>query len=179
MCERELKTEQNCNILTPTYSHNSVSFPFSWAAQPASSLQLIELPVHRVIQLFNAHLLFVGITNHTHSNRLRLWSYSDISRQDAPVVCSGAFPILTARPGRMSIYNRGLCNAKAILAEEQWHYLTNTQRKKRFHIFFTGISQKVNVIAWLKRKLSYFEISVKCLCHYTIRSPPSILRHEK
>ena len=31
MCERELETEQNCNILTPTsYGHNSVSFPFPW-----------------------------------------------------------------------------------------------------------------------------------------------------
>ena len=37
MCERELETEQNCNILTPTLiSHNSVSFPFSWAAQPGA-----------------------------------------------------------------------------------------------------------------------------------------------
>ena len=35
MCERELETEQNCNILTPqSYGHNSVSFPFSCAAQP-------------------------------------------------------------------------------------------------------------------------------------------------
>ena len=37
VCERELETEQNCNILTPhSYGHNSVSFPFSWAAQPGS-----------------------------------------------------------------------------------------------------------------------------------------------
>ena len=35
--ERELETEQNCNILNPhSYGHNSVSFPFSWAAQPAA-----------------------------------------------------------------------------------------------------------------------------------------------
>ncbi len=33
-CERELETEQNCNILTPTLMAISVSFPFSWAAQP-------------------------------------------------------------------------------------------------------------------------------------------------
>ena len=33
----ELETEQNCNILTPhSYDHNSVSFPFSWAAQPGA-----------------------------------------------------------------------------------------------------------------------------------------------
>ena len=33
--ERELKTEQNCNILTPTLMAVSVvSFSFSWAAQP-------------------------------------------------------------------------------------------------------------------------------------------------
>ena len=30
---------------------------------------------------------------------------SDIPRPDAPVIYTGAFPILTARPGRRSIYN--------------------------------------------------------------------------
>ena len=35
MCERELETEQNCNILTPTLMAISVvSFSFSRAAQP-------------------------------------------------------------------------------------------------------------------------------------------------
>ena len=29
VCERELETEQNCNILTPTLMAISVSFPFS------------------------------------------------------------------------------------------------------------------------------------------------------
>ena len=34
-CERELETEQNCNILTPTLMAISVvSFSFSWTAQP-------------------------------------------------------------------------------------------------------------------------------------------------
>ena len=34
-CERELETEQNCNILNPhSIGHNRVSFPFSWAVQP-------------------------------------------------------------------------------------------------------------------------------------------------
>ena len=33
VCERELETEQNCNILTPTLIAISVSFLFSWAAQ--------------------------------------------------------------------------------------------------------------------------------------------------
>ena len=36
MCEKELETEQNCNILTPTLLAISVSFPFSWAAQPGA-----------------------------------------------------------------------------------------------------------------------------------------------
>ena len=34
VCERELKTEPNCNILTPTLMAISVSFPFSRVAQP-------------------------------------------------------------------------------------------------------------------------------------------------
>ena len=33
MCERELETEHNCNILTPTLMAIGVSFPFSWASQ--------------------------------------------------------------------------------------------------------------------------------------------------
>ena len=32
-------------------------------------------------------------------------SYPDIPRPDAPVIYTGAFPILTAWPGRRSIYN--------------------------------------------------------------------------
>ena len=36
MCERELETEQNCNLLTPTLMAISVSFSFSWAAQPGA-----------------------------------------------------------------------------------------------------------------------------------------------
>ena len=32
-----METEQNCNILTPhSYGHKSISFPFSWAAQPGA-----------------------------------------------------------------------------------------------------------------------------------------------
>ena len=33
MCDRELETEQNYNILTPILMAITVSFPFSWAAQ--------------------------------------------------------------------------------------------------------------------------------------------------
>ena len=70
VCERELETEQNCNILTPTLLHNWIPFPFSCAAQPGASLgagflyhilspthlisnssdlQLLEFPVRGVI----------------------------------------------------------------------------------------------------------------------------------
>ena len=46
-----------------------------------------------------------GRHNHTHSNRPRSRLYSDIPWADAPVIYIGAFPNLTARPGRRSIYN--------------------------------------------------------------------------
>ena len=36
VCERELETEQNYNILTPTLMAISVSFPFFWVAQPGA-----------------------------------------------------------------------------------------------------------------------------------------------
>ena len=34
----DLETEQNCDILTPpnSYGYSSISFPFSWAAQPGA-----------------------------------------------------------------------------------------------------------------------------------------------
>ena len=46
-----------------------------------------------------------GRHNRTHSTRPRSRLYSDIPWADAPVIYIGAFPILTARPGRRSIYN--------------------------------------------------------------------------
>ena len=36
VCERELETEENCNILTPTLIAISLSFPFSWVTQPGA-----------------------------------------------------------------------------------------------------------------------------------------------
>ena len=50
-------------------------------------------------------LLPASVTNRTHSIRPPSRLYSDIPRPDAPVIYTGAFPILTARPGRRSIYN--------------------------------------------------------------------------
>ena len=124
-----------------SYGHNSVSFPFSWAAQRvawgpslsgtcpsfqhllcncncsigargpplqgASFLYRIISPTHlnsncwlpvftRIIQLFDVHLLLVGVTNRTHSTRLRSRLYPDTPRPEAPVIYTGAFPFLTA-----------------------------------------------------------------------------------
>ena len=154
MCERELETEQNCNILTPTLMAISVSFPLSWAAQPeawgpslsgtCSSIQhLISNLSDPQLQMLNqgpeAHsvgfwlslphlvsnwsclqtdwiscaLSYIivqrqpscGRHNRTHLTRPRSRLYSDIPWADAPVIYIGAFPILTVRPGRRSIYN--------------------------------------------------------------------------
>ena len=52
--------------------------------------------------------IIVRRTNRTHSTRPRSRLYSDIPRPDAPVIYTGAFPILTAQPGRRSIYNTTL-----------------------------------------------------------------------
>ena len=50
----------------------------------------------------------MGITNCTYL--IRPWSrlYSDIRRPDAPVIYTGAFPILTAQLGWRSIYNTSI-----------------------------------------------------------------------
>ena len=52
----------------------------------ASYHQLMELPVHRVIILFNYNFLLVGVTNRTHSTRPRSRLYSNIPWPDAPVI---------------------------------------------------------------------------------------------
>ena len=105
--------------------HNCVSFPFSCAAQPgawrptplgAGFLYHILSPTGLVSKLIDflssssyiivqCPLLLVGVTialiQPIHSQGYN----SDIPRPNAPVIYIGAFPILTARPGRRSIYN--------------------------------------------------------------------------
>ena len=86
----ELETEQNCNILTPSSSgYSSTYFSFTWVAQlgalrtaspvwagshAASYLQnskLLNFLSHRVISLFDVHLLLVGVTSASNSTRLQ------------------------------------------------------------------------------------------------------------
>ena len=155
MCERELETEQNCNILTPTllaittFLSRSPGLlnrgPGGPTSLGAGFLYCILSPT-----LLIPKLSFGGLRAHSAGCWLCLphlfsnWSdlqidwiscalsyimvqrppsscgrhnfalilrvhgqgYNfDILRPDAPVIFTGAFPILTARPGRWSIYN--------------------------------------------------------------------------
>ena len=111
----ELETEQNCNILTPNSSgYNSISFPFSWAAQPeawgcdlcwdmvlipASSLQLIwtfcrrsYIIIWRSPTSFERHIC-------TQFNPSTVKGIPWYLRPDAPVIYIGAF--LIWQPGRV------------------------------------------------------------------------------
>ena len=154
MCERELETEQNCIILTPTLLaittllsrslrllNHGPGGPASLGHVPQSSIfsptgllsklsiggseapfvgcwlslsllsptglvpkltDFLSPPSYIIVQ---RPLLLVGVTialiQPIHSQGYN----SDIPRPDAPVICIEAFPILTAQPGRMSIYN--------------------------------------------------------------------------
>ena len=118
---------------THSIGHNRVSFPSSWATQPGASgpslsegwfsllhlisnssdLQLVSTPTRLTSCLHPSYIIiwrpffFLRASQfRTHSThpRSRLW-YPDIPRPDAPVIYIGAFPILTARPGRRLIYN--------------------------------------------------------------------------
>ena len=124
VCERKLETEQNCNILTPTLVAISfVSFSFSRVAQPeareptllgAGFLHHILSPNSPISKLTDflsspsyiiVQLLLVGVTIAL-IQPIHCQDYnSDIPRPDAPVIYIGAFPILTARLGRRSLYN--------------------------------------------------------------------------
>ena len=122
VCERDLETEQNCKILTPTLMAISVFFPVfldcsTRGLRTHSAGCWISLP----------HLVTMGLVskltdslsspsdiivprppscwrhNRTHPTRSRSRLYSDIPWVDAPVIYTGAFPILTSPPGRRSI----------------------------------------------------------------------------
>ena len=62
----------------------------------------LSSPSYIIVQ----RLLSCGRHNRTHSTHPRSRLYSDIPRADAPLIYIGTFPILTARPGRRSIYNK-------------------------------------------------------------------------
>ena len=69
----------------------------------------------------------------------------------------------------------GLFNAKAILLEEQqWHYLTHSWKDKGVPTFPMGICLKVNVIAQLEFKLTYYDSAVQHFNYYTTRTPPEL-----
>ena len=168
MCDRELETEQKCNILTPTLmAITAFLFPFSWAAQPRawglslsgtwSSFQHLlsnfncsiggpEGPLCWVLVLSTAPYLQLpdflsstGLYNCSmstfflwasqivlNSTRPRSRLYPDILRLDAPVIYTGAFLILTAWPGRRSIYNSWHWNQvdRKIKMSLFWHFVT-------------------------------------------------------
>ena len=156
MCERELETEQNCNILTLTLLaitmflsrssgllNRGPEGPASLGHVPQSSIlslthlipncncsigglrahllgagflyriftptglvskltDFLSLPSYIIIQ---RPLLLVGVTIALIQPIHGQGYNSDIPRPDAPVIYIGALPILTARPGRRSIYN--------------------------------------------------------------------------
>ena len=72
-----------------------------------------------------------GRHNRTHSTRPQSRLYSDIPWADAPVIYIGAVPILTARPGRRSIYN------KTQIIDILWHsfFVSFTSRQEIANIF--------------------------------------------
>ena len=125
-CERELETKQNCNILTPTLLaitaflsrspgqlNRGPGGPLCWvlAFSTASCHQrvwspkltdFLSSPSYIIVQ---RPLLLVSVTIALIQPIHGQGYNSDIPRPDAPVIYIGAFSILTARPGRRSIYN--------------------------------------------------------------------------
>ena len=65
-----------------------------------------------------------------------------------------------------------LFNAKTILIEEQqWYYLTDCWRDKRFHTFTKIISLKMNIIMQLEFELAYYNLEILHISHYTPEIP--------
>ena len=130
VCEKELETEQNCNILTPTLLAMTAFFsrspgllnrgPGDPASLGAGLLYRILSPPHLISKLVWSpnwlNFLCTELYNSSPSTFF-LWvsqialiqpvhgQGSDIPRPDAPVIYTGAFPIMTAGLGRRSICN--------------------------------------------------------------------------
>ena len=123
LCERWVGDWTELQHIEPhSYGHNSVFSPFSCAAQPgawgpslcwdmvpipASSLQLIWTSCRRsYIIIWHPPTSCERHNSHSiqplDNQGLTPWYL----RPDAPVIYTGAFLILTARPGRRSIYNK-------------------------------------------------------------------------
>ena len=66
-----------------------------------------------------------------------------------------------------------LCNAKAILLEEQqWYYLTHSWEDKGVHTFPNCVCLKVNVIARLEYELAHYDSAVRHFNHTPREHPP-------
>ena len=99
-----------------SHGHNSVSFPFSWAVQPGAwgPDSLGHSPHSCIFSPTDLNFLSLGLYNNLRplfflrASQFRTQfnpSTVDIPRPDAPVIYTGAFPILTAWLGRRSICN--------------------------------------------------------------------------
>ena len=134
VCERELEIEQNCNILSPTLmaitaflSRSPVLLnrwpggpaflghgPHSSIVSPTAQSGVLRAPLCWVLVLSTASSLQLTRTSCAPSYIIVLRPLNSTCRQsrlfprylrpDAPVIYTGAFPILTARPG--SICNK-------------------------------------------------------------------------
>ena len=64
----------------------------------------------------------------------------------------------------------GYLKPKVILVEGQyWYCLTNScGEDKRVHAFPKSISLKLNVIAWLKFEVIYYDVAVQHVSHYAM-----------
>ena len=54
----------------------------------------------------------------------------------------------------MEYQPHGLFNAKAILVEEQWYYVTHNWGRQGGHTFPKGIRLEGNIIVWLEFKIT-------------------------
>ena len=63
-------------------------------------------------------------------------------------------------------------NAKAILQEQYWYYLTHGWEDKGVHTFPKGICPKVNIIVQLEYKLAFDDSAVQCFNDYAMRTLP-------
>ena len=115
LCERWVGVWTELQHIDPhTYGHNSVSFLFSWSAQPRAWEPSLSETCSSFQHLLSNWLNFLCTELYNCStptrrrwesqialNSTRPWSrlYPDIPQLDAPVIYTGAFPILMAWPG--------------------------------------------------------------------------------
>ena len=166
MCERELETEQNCNILTPTLMAISVSFPFTWAVQPG----------HGGPASLDAGFLYRILSPTCLIPKLNLESRR-------PLLLGAGFLYHILSPNSLNflcteLYNSSTFTQSLMHFRRLWNSMFDRHRAEIIVMQFTGDSLPVHqfvTVLWDFNPVPYYQPSSPTSTEYAL--PPSLEWH--